>query len=1004
MQSQDYAAQITHYRYLPPTEAEYNDLELRPELREAMGASGIRQLYSHQGQALALLRQEKDTGIVTPTASGKTLIYNLAVTERLLADPDSRALYLFPLKALAQDQLKTLTAFFQQAGLDHLTAAVYDGDTPASVRSKLRRNPPRVLITNPDMLHFGLLAYPEGWKTFFQNLRFVVIDEAHTYRGVFGSHVALILRRLQRLCPAPGFTLAASSATMANAKEFLDRLTGRDFQVIDRTGSPRQGRHVLLVNPSGSPYTAAAGLLEECLDQGVKTIMFTKSRKITELIHIWVREAAPKYEKRIAAYRSGYLPEERRKIEQRLFSNELAAVISTSALEAGIDVGGLDACILVGYPGTMISTWQRVGRAGRGQREALTIMIALPDALDQYFIRHPDKFFSSAFENCVLDPGNDQIVRGHLPCAACELALGVSDAPRFGEAAWRRVPMLVQEGLLQENAAGDQWFSSRKHPHRLVDIRSVGEQYQIVNGGAQHAVPGKNAILGSIEEARVFKECHPSAIYLHAGTQYEVVGLNLATRVVQVAESEADWYTQYTSSEEIEILDLPAGQVIRASSHRFSAGLVRVRVTEKIVSYERHRVEDQSLLSEHKLDLPPRVFETQAVLLTVPDIYRKHCLDYHLDFAGGLHAIEHALIASLPVHVLCDRWDLGGLSTIAHPQTNQPCMFIYDGYPGGMGLAAKGLEVLADWFQTTREIVTSCECEDGCPACIHSPKCGSRNKPLDKQACRMLLNAAIKDPALALEFIPENRVISAVTLAAPVVAKPDPMKAWTSAAPAPVTRPPAPPQPMAPECMPETALAPVFSQDRQFRLLVFDLETQHSAAEVGGWNQAHKMKMSLGVVYDHQERRYVTYTEDRAPDLIQHLLSADKVVGFNIDRFDLAVLSAYSPHVARIRTFDILTEVQKTLGYRVSLDGLASVTLGQGKSADGLQAIAWWQAGNLKDLETYCRKDVEITKDIFLFGLRYGYLLYERNGAMLKIPVNWSGYFPENLNQEVQGL
>jgi len=1000
LRSSDYGSHVAHYRYLPPFEAEYQDLpDIPGPIAAALESAGIRRLYAHQAQAVLNLRQGRHTGIVTPTASGKTLIYNIAVTEQLLRDPESRALYLFPLKALAQDQLKTLNDFFGKTGCEGLSAAVYDGDTPASARSRLKRNPPRVLITNPDMLHYGLLAYPEGWRDFFQRLRFVVVDEAHTYRGIFGSHVAMILRRLLRLCPEPGPTLVASSATMANPKEFLERLSGKPFEIVDRSGSPRQGRHVLLVNPAGSPYGEAAGMLEECIKKKVKTIVFTKSRKITELIQIWVRAAMPRSQDRIAAYRSGYLPEERRKIEQQLFNDELAAVISTSALEAGIDVGGLDACILVGYPGTMISTWQRVGRAGRGQRDALMILIALPDALDQYFIRHPDRFFDSRFENCVLDPENSQILAAHLPCAAAETPLAPADRPWMGTAGWARVPELVREGLLQEGAMGDQWYSRRKNPHRLIDIRSVGEQYQIQAAGAT----GRPLLLGSIDEPRVFKECHPGAIYLHAGVQYEVVGLDLNTRTVQVRETEADWYTQYTSSEEIEILELPEKQLVSASSHRFAAGQVRVRVTEKIVSYERHRVEDQSLLSEHKLDLPPRVFETQAVLITVPDAYRRHCLDYGLDFAGGLHALEHALIASLPVQVLCDRWDLGGLSMIVHPQVNQPCIFIYDGYLGGVGLAAKGLEVIVDWLATTREIVDQCECEDGCPACIHSPKCGSRNHPLDKQACRMLLNAAIKDAPLALEFIFENRVHPRVEAFKPfhrgdAEHAPEVKKDGTRQAKTVMPADSLEAAMEGPSGLESDGQAPPLPpMARDFRLLVFDLETQMSAADVGGWDKAHLMRMSVGVVYDHGDGQFHAYTEERAGELIQHLLSADLVVGFNIDRFDLAVLSAYSPHVRRIRTFDLCTLVGQALGHRLSLDSLARMTLGRPKSADGLQAIAWWQAGNMKDLEAYCRMDVAITKDLFFFGLTYGYLLYERKGILLKVPADWKAQLPVNL-------
>lgn len=969
MTDSEFKKQIADYRFLPAQRAGYQQ-PANPwpdEVQQALDAIGIAKLYRHQAQAIDHLRAGQHTGVVTPTASGKTLIYNLTVTELLLKNPAAHALYLFPLKALAQDQINNLKSFFTYTGNASLTAEVYDGDTPAGVRSKIKKQPPRVIFTNPDMLHFGMLAYPEGWRRFFENLKFVVLDEAHTYRGIFGSHVALILRRLWRLVGKQEPVIAASSATMANAGEFLQQLTGRSFVTIEKSGAPQQGRHVLLINPTGSPYSEGASLLEQCLDHDIKTILFTKSRKITELISMWVRTSAPVYSQKIAAYRSGYLPEERRAIESRLFNNELAAVISTSALEAGIDVGGLDAAILVGYPGTMISTWQRVGRAGRGQREALMVLIALPDALDQFFLRHPDRFFTARFENCVLDPNNDQLLAKHLPCAAREKPLTRADQALFSDEAWRTVVQLVQTGELKEHADGSQWFASRKAPHRHVDIRSTGSQYVI-----KHAFD--DTLLGKIEEGRAYKECHPGAIYLHSGMQYEVHDLAIEHQTILVKPFQGDWYTQYTASEEIEILDSLPQQGLKASPRYFQAGLVHVRVTERIVSYERHRIKDQSLLSEHKLNLPPRVFETQAVLITVPENWRRRCLDFHMDFGGGLHAVEHTLIAALPVQVLCDRWDLGGLSIIGHPQVDQPCLFVYDGYPGGVGLAAKGLDIIKSWLQTTRAMVQDCDCEDGCPSCIHSPKCGSRNQPLDKQACEMLLNGMNQEDIKPLTW--------------PVGA---------SAAAGQASRESIPSfrdQPIEPTLARNRL--PTASQD-DFSLLVFDLETQKSASQVGGWHCADKMLMSLGVVYDHRDQSYTTYYEHQVQELVQRLLAADMVVGFNIDQFDLTVLSHYSAYVRRIKTFDMLLEIKLVLNHRLSLERLGKCTLNTGKTADGLQAIQWFEQGDWKKLEHYCRADVALTKDLFFFALQYHYLLYERQGQVVKVPLNWHHHLPPTL-------
>ncbi len=977
--SPEFSAQIVHYRHLPAAEASWHSLKgLSEPLRKALKDQGIPKLYSHQWEALRLLREGKNVGITTPTASGKTLIYNLAVIETLLADPQAHALYIFPLKALAQDQLKTLLQLFERLGMNELSAAIYDGDTPASARAKIKRKPPRILITNPDMLHFGLLAFPEGWREFFKHLRFVVVDEAHSYRGVFGSHVALILRRLQRLCGQPGPRFVASSATMANAGEFLQRLTHQSFTLVEKSGAPREGRHVLLLDPTGSPYSEAAGLLRECVKHNVKTILFTQSRKITELISRWVQESSPKHAQRIAAYRSGYLPEERRLIEQRLFRDELSAVISTSALESGIDVGGLDACILVGYPGTMISLWQRLGRAGRAQREALLIMIALPDALDHYYLRHPEALFVSKFENCVLDPENPQLLDEHLPCAAAESPLTRGDWSLFGPEVQASVARLTQSGDLRETLDGSAWLSKRKQPQREVDIRSTDAPYAI-------KLERKGILLGHVDAARVFKECHPGAIYLHAGLTYEVVTLDLDTHTVLVSETQADWYTQYTASEEVEILDLPPGQMWRTSRQRFTSAWVRVRVTEKVVSYERHRVKDQSLLSEHKLNLPPRIFESQAVLLTVPDLWRKHCQERKLDFSGGIHAAEHVLIAALPTQVICERWDLGGLSTLVHPQVDQPCIFVYDGYPGGVGLAQKGLDVLDTWVKAARDMVEGCECEDGCPSCVQSPKCGSRNQPLDKSACRVILGALHREGASRL-MAPEPQ-----TKAGTVMEKKE-LKPYT------LKNPNAEPSgtPIStlavPEARPEVQ-APIVSKD--FRLLVFDLETRKSAAEVGGWQNAHLMRISVAVVYDALAGGYRHYREEQVPALMQDLLAADLVVGFNIDGFDLKVLSGYSEFAARIRTFDLLSSLKETLGFRLSLDHLAQHTLGRGKTAEGLQAITWFQQENWKDLEAYCQADVEITRDLFWFGHQYNYVLYERQGQILKLPVTWAAAFPQ---------
>jgi DEAD/DEAH box helicase domain-containing protein len=566
---------LRHHETLParpPTLAEEMPAGLAG-LAPVLAHHGIEGLYSHQARAIELLEagtreaagrgERNNVVLATPTASGKTLVYNLPVLQRTLADPEARALYIFPLKALERDQRQRLEEDAAALGVPgaRVQVAIYDGDTPQALRRKLRDAPPNVLITTPDMLHAGILPHHASWRNLFRNLSMVVIDELHTYRGIFGAHVAQVLRRLERVARFHGTQpqLVAASATIANPGELASQLTGREFEVVRADGAPQSRREVLLFKPSASAYTLAAHLFRLAVGMGLRTIAFTKARVITELLHTWVVEADPGLAARVSSYRAGFLPEERREIEARLFSGDLLGVISTSALEMGIDVGGLDVCLLVGYPGSQVSTWQRSGRVGRKGTAAIAL-IAQPDALDQYLVAHPQVFFSRKFEHAVLDPHNSEIAAAHLPCAAAEVPLRADERWLAAPAARANVAALEQTGALLRSEAGSEWFAARRRPHRDVSLRQIGASYTIAEDGDRSEKP---AVIGSIGAANVFSECHEGAVYLHHGRQYLVTELDIDRHAVWVRPIAAPYYTRALSQKETEILsrdrERPAG-------------------------------------------------------------------------------------------------------------------------------------------------------------------------------------------------------------------------------------------------------------------------------------------------------------------------------------------------------------------------------------------------------------------------------------------------------------
>ncbi len=970
-----YRTNWVHRRHLAAEPARFQEplRPLHPDLAEALASRGIHRLYTHQAAALDALQRGEHVMVVTPTASGKSLIYQVPALQASLQAPDARSLFLFPTKALTQDQLGSFDALsLDVRPVGPVRAEIYDGDTPAARRKRIKAELPSVLMTNPDMLHLGILAHHASWAELLRNLHYVVVDELHVYRGIFGAHLHHVLRRLRRLCRHYGSDprFLVSSATVADPGGFGEMLTGLPLTVVDDSGAPRSGRNFLLMNPPGSPYTAVARLLTEAMDAGERTLVFTKARRITELLRRWVVQERPDLREQLAAYRAGYLPEERREIERRLFRGDLMGVVSTSALEVGVDVGGLDVCILVGYPGSMVQLWQRAGRVGRRHRESLVILVALPDALDQYFMKQPDQLFERGYEKVVADPSNAAIARAHLLCAASELPLSAeTEEAELLPGTLERARRMASRGELVLDAEGRRYYSLRRRPQRDVNLRSTGGSYTIV-----HAASGRS--VGLIDGVRVFHECHPGAIYLHGGNQYRVERLDRERRQVTVVPSSDDYYTQVQSEKETEVLEVFRDEV----RGPFRAGLGRLRVTEEIKGYVRKRLFGQETLSSESLQMPPIVFETVGLWLDLPDAVREQVEARQGHFMGSIHAMEHAAISLFPLLAISDRGDLGGISYPLHPQIGRSAVFIYDGHPGGIGLAARGYEDLEVLLERTRQLIAECDCETGCPSCVHSPKCGNGNKPLDKGAAVFLLEVLTGRSEVGIEA---------------------PAEGFRPASPsgADVEGPSISVTPESAEASDDTGLRAsegVVADHRPAptgeRVVAFDLETRRSAAEVGGWGRIRDMGLALAVVEDLATGEARAYREDQVERLIIDLLSADRVVGFNVKRFDYQVLEAYAGigTFRRVPTLDLLEEIHGFLGFRVKLAAVSQATLGASKSADGLQSLEWVREGRLDLVEEYCRQDVKVTADLYRFGSRHGYLLYpDKEERYLRVPVSW---------------
>ncbi|MGE4552529.1 MAG: Zn-binding domain-containing protein, partial [Desulfovibrionaceae bacterium] len=833
---------------------------------------------------------------------------------------------------------------------------------------KIRDNPPNVVLTNPEMLHLSVLPHHETWAPLLASLRWVVIDEVHTYRGVLGSHMGMVLRRLRRVAAAWGAdpTFIFCSATVGNPAELCRALTDLPVTAVTESGAPTSARHMLFINPLGSPSQAAILMLQSALARGLRTIVYCQSRKMTELIALWAAERSGEYMGRISAYRAGFLPEERRGIEARMATGELLAVISTSALELGIDIGGLDLCILVGYPGSVMATWQRGGRVGRAGRESAVALIAQEDALDQYFMRHPEDFFARPPENAVLNPHNPVILDRHLVCAAAELTLQADEPLLQAPEVLARVQALTAEGRLFELAdgPGGEWATDRKRPQREVDLRGSGHTLHIESTGAGEGGKAIGAVIGMVDQVRALRETHPGAVYLHHGRTYVIQELDLAAGTVRAAPARVRYYTRVRGEKSTEILEVFDTKAVGAC--RVSLG--RLKVTEQITGYEKRAVRGGRMLGITPLpDMPPLVFETEGLWFDIPDAVRREAEDKMLHFMGGIHAAEHAAIGIMPLLVLTDRNDLGGISTPMHPQTGGPAVFIYDGLPGGAGLARQGYAQAAELLAATLTNVRDCPCDLGCPSCVHSPKCGSGNRPIDKAACIFVLAGMLGE---AYE---------------PAACPPPPPRLTLTAAPEDPDMADAPCDQPAP--------APVDPG----RYGVLDIETRYSAADVGGWNRADRMGVSIAVLYDSGPDEYVAFTQDEIPALAERMADFDLMIGFNILRFDYAVLRGVHRFPwMRVPTLDLLASIHSRLGFRLKLDNLAQATLEVGKSADGLMALQWWKEGRMDLIESYCRQDVAVTRDLYRFGREHGHVLFtNKAGRKAKIPVDWAIFRPD---------
>ncbi|HPZ35729.1 MAG TPA: DEAD/DEAH box helicase [Bacteroidales bacterium] len=746
---------IEHIELLHPKEPIYGELkkDLLQNLKNYLLKKNIK-LYKHQCDAIDSLREGKNIIITTPTASGKTLAFNIPVFEKLYHDKSATALYIYPTKALSNDQFKVIKEFESLSEIG-VNPNVYDGDTPLNKRPKIRETS-RIIISNPYELH-QVLPLHYKWQKFLSNLKFVVIDEAHQYRGVFGSNVAFLIRRLLRICnfygSNPQFIL--STATLANPIEFSKKLTGLNFDLIANDGSPKGKKYFIFYNPyfdgegTLSTHQETKDLFLFFVRKNLQTLCFTVSRQMAELIALWskneIKESEPYLIDKITAYRAGYLPDERREIENNLKNGVLRGVTSTNALELGIDIGTLDSVVISGYPGTIISTWQQAGRAGRGINDAVVTLVAFQNPLDQYFMKHPKVLFDKSHEHAIIDLSNLYISSGHLMCAASEIPIKLpEDMIYFGDRVEDILKELERQNFVKNTPNG--WvYSGIVRATEAVNLDNISSNtFKIICNGT---------LLETKNRAQAYREAHKGAILLHKGETYIVEDLDLKNSIAQVIKKDVDYYTEAIKAVDITIIK----KIEKKEIGSFSVSFGEVEVNEQYVGYQ--IIKYDKVIGMEPLDLPPLNFKTMGLWYIVPEdikekIWEERKKDKDIKeklkerseedlkreiFAGGIQGIEHAMIGIMPLHVMCDRWDIGGVSVPNNPDTMAPTIFIYDRFEGGIGLAEKAFELIVEIVKMTYELVRGCKCENGCPGCIYSSKWKNENNPLDKKATILVL-------------------------------------------------------------------------------------------------------------------------------------------------------------------------------------------------------------------------------------------------------------------------
>ena len=745
-----YRDNIAHVETIPAKEASFKKVEnLNEKIVRYLDSKGV-SLYKHQAETYEAIKNHENVIITTPTASGKTLAFNLPIMETMIDDMEATALYIYPAKALSNDQLHVLENLERELEID-ISPRTYDGDTPRGEKKGIREKS-RIVLTNPYQLHL-ILSWHHQWSRFYKNLKYIVIDESHYYKGVFGSNVAFLIKRLKRIAnfygSNPQFIL--SSATLANPLELANRLTGEEFTLVDEDASPSGEKDFIMYNPfknyrrnkvnmqnAPSVHMETESIFIYMMLKGIQTLCFTVSRKTTELIAMWAKkdmtQIKGKLAHRIAAYRAGYQAQERREIEEGLKSGKYLGVTCTNALELGINIGSLDAVIISGYPGTMISTWQQSGRAGRSNQKSLAILIAFENQLDQYFMNNPTFFFDKPHENAIIDLTNPILQEAHILCAAKELPLKKGEVKKYFGVDEGILDELVSKKDLHKNIRGDYMYPYDDNPaldHSLDQIS--GQEFKVMNNGR---------LLETMERSQVYREAHEGAILINKGDTYVVNNVNLKSGFVNVSQKTVDYHTMVLNKTEITI----EKKLSKTKYGDLTIHFGELTVSEDYFKYK--KMHFSKPIGTYPLDLPPLKFRTKGLWFTIPKQVQDTLEDMFPNeeevFAGGLHGAEHALIGLFPLHTMCDRFDIGGLSTNYHDDTQEATIFIYDGYEGGIGITEKAVDVFVDLLKSTIDLLENCTCKSGCPACIYSPKCGNDNKPLHKNATKYILSYMCK--------------------------------------------------------------------------------------------------------------------------------------------------------------------------------------------------------------------------------------------------------------------